>query len=179
MDRCICRWCLTSDLTQAMLSPPLCSESPGDLKTRRHGVTRWTRGLQTLRYSPEPRKTRRARVRSVRYVPVWCSSEAPNHLRRTLVNTRPDACAPRKCRRWLRCGTVAAESPAPATSCRHTGQMCCSDMLHILRGRLVAAERMLTVLSSADTRTTQNAQCMFDHRGGEARAGIMRLQQGC
>ena len=56
-------------------------------------------------------------------------------------------------RRWLRCGTVAAESPAPATSCRHTGQMCCSDMLHIFRYRLVAAARMLTVRSSADTRT--------------------------
>ena len=25
-----------------------------------------------------------------------CSSEAPNHVRRTLVSTRPDACAPRK-----------------------------------------------------------------------------------
>ena len=85
-----------------------------------------------------------------------CSSEAPNHVRRTLVSTRPYACAPRSTGatyRWLRCGTVAAESPAPATSCRHTGQMCCSDMLHIFRYRLVAAARMLTVRSSADTRT--------------------------
>ena len=35
----------------------------------------------------------------------------------------------------------------------HTGQMCCSDMLHIFRYRLVATARMLTVRSSADTRT--------------------------
>ena len=54
---------------------------------------------------------------------------------------------------WLRCGTVAAESPALATSCRHTGHMCCSDMLHIFRHGLVAAARMLTSRSSADTRT--------------------------
>ena len=33
------------------------------------------------------------------------------------------------------------------------GQMCCSDMLYTFRYRLVAAARMLTVRSSADTRT--------------------------
>ena len=86
-----------------------------------------------------------------------CSAEARNHVRRTLVSTRSDACAHESTgttyRRWLRCDTVTAESPAPAMSCRHTGQMCCSDMLHIFRYRLVAAARMLTVRSSADTRT--------------------------
>ena len=56
-------------------------------------------------------------------------------------------------RRWLRCGTKAADSPAPATSCRLPGQMCCSDMLHIFHYRLVAATRMLTVRSAADIRT--------------------------
>ena len=61
-------------------------------------------------------------------------------------------------RRWLRCGGMAAESPAPAMSCRHTDQMCCSDMLHIFRYRLVAAARMLTVRYSADTRTKHSTR---------------------
>ena len=73
-------------------------------------------------------------------------------------------------RRWLRCGTVATESPAPATSCRHTGQMCCSDMLHICRYRLVAAARMLTGRSSADARTnTARGRYLGPSRGRSPR----------
>ena len=67
-------------------------------------------------------------------------------------------------RRWLRCGGMAAESPAPAMSCRHTDQMCCSDMLHIFRYRLVAAARMPTVRSSADTRINTARERYFGRR---------------
>ena len=69
------------------------------------------------------------------------------------------------------------ESPAPATSCTHTGQMCCSDMLHIFRYRLVAAARMLTVRSSADTRTnTARGRYLGPPRGRSPRS-VYRWQK--
>ena len=52
---------------------------------------------------------------------------------------------------------MATELPAPATPCRHTGQMYCSYVLHLCQCRLVAAAKMQTglVRSSAYTRNDQ------------------------
>ena len=85
-----------------------------------------------------------------------CRWEAPNHVRRTLVSTRPDACAPRK----HRCGLPQVATlryrgkrsrqlrPRPAgTRVRCAAQTCSTSF-----GIVVAAARMLTVRSSADTR---------------------------
>ena len=40
------------------------------------------------------------------------------------------------CNRWLSCGGVVSELPTPATSCRHTGQMYYSGLLHVFRCKL-------------------------------------------
>ena len=100
LDPCISRWCPTFELTWAMLSPPLCPESPSNLRTRRDGAKRRT---HTRRYHPELGKTRRARGRSVWYVLVWLqfgSSKPrpsdirqypPRRLRSTKAQVRPTA----------------------------------------------------------------------------------------
>ena len=103
-------------------------------------------------------KTRRARVRSVWYVLVWLelgSSQPrlpdtyqypPRRLRSTKSQVRP---------------TAGGYAPASLQRSRqlwphHIGtrvRLCSSDMLNIFRYTFVAEARMLTVRSSADTRT--------------------------
>ena len=96
LDPCISRWCPTFELTWAMLSPPLCPESPSNLRTRRDGATRRTRRLHTRRLRPELGKTPHARVRSVWYVLVWLQlgssqprpPDTPQYLPRRLRSTK-------------------------------------------------------------------------------------------
>ena len=81
------------------------------------------------------------------------------HVCRKLSSVRPEYCTPPSTavtyRRKLGCGVVATELPDPTTSCRHTGQMYCSDVLHLCQCSLVAAAKMQTglVRSSAYIRT--------------------------
>ena len=84
----------------------------------------------------------------------FCSSAAPNYVRRKLVSTRPDACAPRTHRGDLPQVATLRHRGSGVASSGHVLQAHGSDVL--LRHstyRLVAAARMLTVRSSADTRT--------------------------
>ena len=82
-----------------------------------------------------------------------CSSEAPNHVRWTLVSTRPDACAPRKRRCDLPQVATLRHRGSGVASSSHVLQAHGSDVLLRHGTHLVAAARMLTVRSSADTRT--------------------------
>ena len=111
-----------------------------------------------------------------------CSSEAPNHVRWTLVSTRPDTCAPRKHRCDLPQVATLRHRGSGVASSGHVRQAHGSDVLlrHAthLSYRLVAAARMLTVRSSTDI-LTQHAEGILDHLAGQARVGFMWLQHGC
>ena len=100
-----------------------------------------------------------------------CSSEAPNHVRRTLVSTSPDSCAPRKHRcDLLQVDTLRHRGSGVASS-SHVLQAHGSDVLLRHGTHLVAAARMLTVRSSADTRTnTARGRYLGPPRGGSPRS---------
>ena len=86
-----------------------------------------------------------------------CSSEAPSHVRRILVSTRPDTCVPRKHRCDLPQAATLQHRGGGVASSGHVlqahGSECCSHMLHIFRYRLVVAARMQPVRPLADKRT--------------------------
>ena len=77
---------------------------------------------------------------------VGRSSVAHNLRPAETTQLRSEHCAPTSTattyRRWLGCGVAATELPAPASSCRHTAQVHCSDLLRVFQRRLEAAARM-------------------------------------
>ena len=112
-----------------------------------------------------------------------CSTEAPNHVRRTLVSTRPDSCAPRKHRcDLLQVATLRHRGSGVASSI-HVLQAHGSDVL-LRHGTHLSVE---TCVYSTDAnspilsrhRLTQHEEGILDHLAGEARAGFMWLQHGC
>ena len=119
-----------------MLSPSLCPESLGNLRTRRDGATRRMRRVHTRRNAPSWEILDAYACGVCGMYLFGCSSEAPNHICRTLVSTRPDACAPRKHR---------CDLPQVATL-RHRGSGVASSG-HVLQAQ-VYIERCVACLSS-------------------------------